>query len=575
MTGTAIGDQFIERYATTNPGQNESESDSIQPPNPENSFSIPPSFQISDDSARRDNSMLRDKTQRVRFNVHDLCNGNNTENGLSTIEEHGSLPEVIVLSSDEEQPPKPKRAKHLPPTNTTGSFSIAEPSVYNHPVAGENQSVLMNIDLPHLPPHSHEMHDAQNLNDSLEEFEMLRPPLECPLGEIQSATSFNERRHDIVSMDHHHQGAVAVEQSSSSIFSQTLSQHPSTNNSIYGDFNITIGDQHNSAALSTPPSYSKQDSLFNPFSTKSISSSNSAVDLLQSTYWGGKTPTQKQIRESVRNTLADYRPKPGSYDPFPPPNNHITNTARMAREYFSSGTPPAGFLAGAIVRKAPRTSSNLDGNHTVLSSESHRAVQRTPVKSLNLGRDDGKMIRLQSDDRAMIVGSASHDDEPVANFPAHASNTVFGGTCMSSHQEWQRATDCEGVVIGNGNDYHGEIKGNYPNLMYGSGVTEHRQVSSINRFADLKAFHQLQNQPSGSTTHTSLPSSNNYFNITASTSNSLKQAESRVFDDPWMGCGVIGPPAKAKVYYVCTCTCMYVCTCMYKYMEHSSIWPLL
>lgn len=551
MTGTAIGDQFIEHYGTINPAPT---SDCIQHPKSENSFSIPPSFQISDsDSVQHDNPILRDKTQRVRFNMYDLCSSdNNIENGISAVEEHSSLPEVIVLSSDEEDPPKPKRAKPLPSTNMTDPFSITDPSIYSHPATGENQSVLMNI-LPHSP-HTHETHNAQNLNDSLEEFEMLPAPLECPLGEVQSATSAYDQR-CYVSMDQHHQGAVVAEQSISSIFSQTPNQHHSTNNGIYGDFNITIGDQNNFAAISTP-SYLKQDSLFNPFSTKSKSPSNSAVGLLQSIYWGGKTPTQKQIRESVRNTLADYRPKSGSYDPFPPPNNHITNTARMAKEYFSSGTPPSGFLAGAIVRKAPPTGSNSDGNHTqsVLSSDSHCAVQRTPVKSLSLGHDDGKMIRLQSDDRAMIVGSASHD-EPIANYPAHVSNSMFGGT--SSHPEWQRATDCEGVLIGNGNDYRGEIKGNYPNLTNGAGVNEHRQVSSVNRFTDLTAFHQLQNQHS---THTSLSSSSN-FNIAASVSSSLKQVESRVVDDPWMGCGVIGPPAKAKV----------LCHIIYMYVIHGTL----
>ena len=514
MTGIEIGDQFKEHYSTTKPAQT---SDCIQrlPPKSENSFSIPPSFPISG-SGQHDNTIPRDKTQHVRFNVYDL-HSSNIENGL-TVEEHSSLPEVIVLSSDEEfEPPKPKRAKPLPTTNSDSFLTVESSSVYSHPAAGES-------DLVNVLPHSHEVHETQNLNDSLEEFEML-PPLECPLGKVQSTTSVEQQ----VLMDQHHRGAL-LEQSTS-ICSQTPNQHQS---SIYGDFNITIGDQNNFTAFSAP-SYLKQDCLFNPFSTKS--SSNSAVGLLQSTYWDGKTPTQKQIRESVRNSLADFCPRPGSSDPFPPLNNHITNTARMAREYFS-GTPPPGFLAGAIVRKSPpSTSSN---SHITLSSES--VVQRTPVKSLSLGHEDGKMIRLQSDDRAMIVGPASR--EPVANYP-HISNAVLGG--MSSHQ-WQRASDCEGVPIGNGNNY-GEIKGNYPNITNGSGINERRQAS-INRFADLKAFHQLQNQPSDYSTYASLPTNGN-FNIAASVSNSLKHTESRVVDDPWMGCGVIGPPARPKV-------CMYV-----------------
>ena len=515
MTGIAFGDQFNEHCGTIKPAQT---SDCIQSPKSENSFSIPSSFQISD-SVQHDNTMLRDKTQHVRFNVYDL-HSSDIENGL-TVEEHSSLPEVIVLSSDEEEPPKPKRAKPLPFTNTDSFSTIESSSVYNHPAAGES-------DLVNVLSHLHEVHETQNLNDSLEEFEML-PPLGCPLGKVQTA-SLNEGQ---VSLDQHHQGAL-LEQSTS-VFSQTLNQHQSSNNGIYGDFNITVGDQNNSAAVSTP-SYLKQDYLFNPFSTKSKSSSNSAVGLLQSTYWDGKTPTQKQIQESVRNSLADFRPKPGSYDPFPPLNNHITNTARMAREYFS-GTPPPGFLAGAIVRNTPPcTSSN---SHTTLSSES--VVRRTPVKSLSLGHEDGKMIQLQSDDRAMIVGPASY--EPVANYPL-ASNTVLGST---SANQWQ-ASNCEGVVI----DNYGEIKGNYPNMTNGSGVNEHQQAS-INRFADLKAFHQLQNQPSDYSTYASLPTKfNSNFNmIAASVSNSLKHTESHMVDDPWMGCGVIGPPARAKV-------CMYV-----------------
>ena len=515
MTGIAIGGQFNEGYGATKPAQT---SDCIQPPKIENSFSISP--------VQHENTIA----QHVRFNVHEL-RGSDIESGLA-VEEQGSLPEVIVLSSDEEGPPKPKRAKPFPSANNTNSFSAIESSsMYTHPAVGEP-------DLMNVLPQSNNVHETQNLNDSLEEFEML-PPLECPLDKVQSATSVEEERH--TSMDRRHPGELVVEQSIS-VYSQMPNQNQSTNDGIYGDFNTTFGDQNDSATVSTP-SYLKRDSLFNPFRAKSQSSSNSAVGLLQSTYWDGKTPTQKQIRDSVRNSLADFRPIPGSYDPFPPLNNHVTNTARMAREYFSGGPPPPGFLAGAVVRKTPP--SNSESSHTDLSSEA--VVQRTPVKSLSLGREDGKMIRLQSDDRAMITGPASH--KPLANYPHVSTNTVLGGG-MSSRRR-QRGSDYEGVLIGDGNDC-GEIKGSYPNIMNGSGVNERDQASTrINRFADLKAFHQLQNQPSGySGTRASLPTSSN-FNIKASVSNSLKHAESRVVDDPWMGCGVIGPPVRVKV-------CMYV-----------------
>lgn len=486
MSGITFSDQLNQQYGTT--------SDCTQPSNSEESFfSITPSFQTSNSVRHDDPTLLGDKTQHVRFSVHNL-RSSNIENGLA-VEERSSLPEVIVLSSDEEELPKPKRARPLP------SFSSA---LYDHPATEES-------DVINVLAHSHQVHETQSLNDSLEEFEML-PPLEYPLGKVQSTTPVDERP---VSLDQHHQGTL-IEQSTS-IFSQTPNQHQSANNGIYGNLNNAMSDQNNSGATVLTPSYWKQDSLFN---VNSSSTSNSAKSLLRSTYWDGKTPTQNQIRESVRNSLADFRPKPGSYDPFPSLNNHITNTARMAREYFT-GTPPPGFLAGAIVRKTPP--SNSDSNHTSLPSET--GVQRTPVKSLSLGHEDGKMIRLQSDDRAVIMGPTSY--EPVSH-------------------HWQRANDCEGVLIGSGNDYGDRIKGSYPSITNGSRVNEHVQQISTNRFADLKAFHQLQSQPSDCSTYASLPTNSN-FNIAANIFNSLQRTESHVVDDPWMGCGVIGPPARAKV----------------------------
>lgn len=501
MTGTEIDGRFREHYDSIKPTHT---SDYNQPPISENPISIAQSFQISNDPVQRDNTTLRNKPQHVRFNVYDLRSSDN-ENGFIN-EEHSALPEVIMLSSDEEEPPKPKRARLLSFTDANTFPAIETSSAYSYTVAGGE------LDLVGVPPPSHHGHEAQNLNDSLEEFEM-PPPLECPLGKVQSATSLDEGS----VLPDQHQGAISEQ--STSAFNQTLNQLQSTNNVIYGDFSITIGNQI-PATVSTP-SYMKQDSLI--FNTKS--SSNSAMGLLQSTYWDGKTPTQKQIRESVRNSLTDFHPKPGSYDPFPPLNNHVTNTARMAREYFS-GAPPPGFLAGALVRKTPPSSSHATPSESI--------VPRTPVKSLSLGHEDGKMIRLQSDDRAMTVGPGFSANEPMANYP-HASSTVLGGT---GFHRWQRASDSEGILN------YGEIEGNYPNIN-DSGINDH-QHPPINRFADLKAFHQLQHQPSDYGTCASLPTNGN-FNLTTGISNNSRQIESHVVDDPWIGRGVIGPPARAKV----------------------------
>ena len=493
---TDVSGEFSEHYDSIKPAQI---SEYNQP-----LTSLPPSFQVSDEPVQHDDTTLQDKTQHVRFNVYDL-RSSDIENGLS-MEEYNSLPEVIVLSSDEEEPPKSKRARPLPSTDSNLFPTVEASSIYSHSVG---ESDLMIAKSP-----SHHGHEPQNLNDSLEEFEML-PPV-CPLGNVQSATSVDQQ-----ALVDQHEGAQL--QQSMSAFSETHGQYQSAHNGIYGDFSIIFGDQNNSTAISTP-SYLKQVSLFNPF--RSRSSSNSAVGLLQSTYWDGKTPTQKQIRESVRNSLANFCPKPGSYDPFPPLNNHITNTARMAREFFS-GTPPPGFLAGAIVRKTPP--SNPDGSHTNPPSES--VVQRTPVKSLNLGHEDGKMIRLESDDRAMTMGPGPAPT--AANYP-HTSTAVIGGT--GSHQY------SEGIIN------YGEIKGNYPNIN-SSGVSE-RQQTSINRFSDLKAFHQLQHhQPSDYSTYASLPENNN-FNPIAGISNNSRHTESLI-DDPWLDRGVIGPPARAKVGRLC------------------------
>ena len=504
MADLKFGGQFNEYFASIKPTQT---ADYDQPPKSGNPNSIAPLVHTSDNLVQHESSTLRDKSQHVRFNVYDL-HSDNIKNGLS-VEDRSSLQEVIVLSSDEEEPPKPKRARTYSNTDTN-LFPTAESMGYNY--VGESD--MVNV----LPPSHHEQQQT-DLNDSLEEFVML-PPLECPLGRVQSATS-----HD-VSMDQHQ---VALPELSATTFSQTPDQFQS-NNGIYGDFSITIGDQN--SATSSIPSFLKQDNLCNQsfIDPNSInSSSNSAVNLILSTSWEGKTPTQKQIRESVMDSLADFRPKPGSYDPFPPLNNHVTNTARMAREYFS-GAPPPGFMAGAVVRKTLRSIS--DGDRTTLSS----AVQRTPVKSLSLGHEDGRMIRLQSDDRAITVGSEAH--EPVANYP-HAANAVFG----TSFHQWQGTASIGGTersLITDGNNYS-EIKGNYPN----TGVNE-REQPPINRFADLKAFHQLQHQPSDNRMCASLPTNGN-FNATTGMSSSSKLTEPHVINDPWMGCGVIGPPARAKV----------------------------
>ena len=540
MAGYNDSGQFDKHYGSVEQPREYTQTSGYNlPSNPENSSSISPSFQICDKPVQCENYALNGhKSQHVRFNVQALCT-NDVETGL-TVEEQSSLPvpEVIVLSSDDEEPPKSKRPRHHPASNSDVFPTVtADSSVYG---LSRRESNLVQV----LPP-SDDRGQLQSLNDSLEEFDTL-PPLECPLSRGQSVICYGEKLAPV------NQQEGALPEQTALALCQTPNEVRSTPNGIYSDFNITVGDSSSSGTSMS--SYLRQDYLFNSSHVSvDSSSSNSAVGLLQSTYWDGKAPTQKQIRESVRNSLADYRPKPGTHDPFPPLNNHITNTARMAREYFSGIAPP-GFMAGAIVRKTP-PSNNSHDSHTATLVSSESVLLRTPVKSLSLGREDGRMIRLESDDRAMTtVGASAHEAAP--NYP-HSSTAVLGTGSINTHMhQWQRTRDSERNASTDGNNYN-EIRGNYPSNTYSYfGGNERGQVP-INRFADLKAFHQFQNRPLDYRTHASLPR-NGIFNAPKSiASGSIPPVEPdvHVVDDPWMGCGVIGPPVKAKVH-----TCMHAHT---------------
>ena len=463
----------------------------------------------------RSSSLIGDKNQHVRFNVYEVPSSD-SENGSTLEESNIFLPDVIELSSDEEQPPKPKRAK----THST-AFPMTKSSSFSH-TGGLDLSLT-------VPSHG----QSHSLDDSLEEFEMQQDPLEYTLAEVQSANPSCEGE---FSMNQH---MLAL--SRQATFNQPHTQNHRQSYDVFSGSNTTSFISE-SPSTASRQAYTKRDGLFDPSLTDAsgMNSSSSAMNLLSYSSWTGKTPTQKQIRDSVMKSLATFNPKPGSYDPFPPPNNHVTNTARMAREYFS-GAPPPSFMAGAVVRRTPPLLG--DGCATLAP-----VVERIPVKSLSLGCEDqrsGKTIRLQCDDRAVITSGSQVRG-------AADKCTTANGLSVNSRQ-WQIATtggDDSGLysLRNSDNDNYDVIKGSYPSV----DSFEREQAPSAGRFANLKAFHQQQNlmshgcQPSDSNrSHTSLPVAGD-FRTRRRVSGSSEKAESSVLDDPWLGCGLIGPSARAQ-----------------------------
>ena len=482
------------------------------------------SFQTSDTSIQHNKSAtLKCKSNHVRFNIYDLPSDENVDHGCN-FEEANDLNDVIVLSSDDEQPPGPKRAK----LHSTNSFPLAEKSDYYTQTDDLDTRVIFT---------SPQLERQGLLNDSLEEFEIQYPP-ECP---IVTNDHTSEVEGQTVSMNQQNPLALAGRQPMAH-FNQreSIVQEQHQSYGIYGDFNCSTV---NNRGAGSGQACASTESLFNlsvieTTITSNPNSSNSAVNLLKSASWEGKTPTQKQIRQSVMNSISRIDPKPGFHDPFPAPNNHVTNTARMASEYFT-GDPPPGFMAGAVVRKASPPSTG--GDRTVLSS-----VERTPLKSLSLGNEDRKTIHLQSDDRSITSGSQCRDPIPNHN-NTHASNALS----VASHQ-WQKSAAASG---GYGNLHSlrvSTIERNYPSTS--SILSNESGQSSIGRFSDLKAFHQLQRSqpPSDKASFSALPPMMSDYDVARKVSGnynsgSEQTAESHFFNDLLMGRGVIGPSIRAKV----------------------------
>ena len=326
------------------------------------------------------------------------------DNGYSFEESNSALSDVIILSSDDEQPPRPKRAKSHPTT----AFSMTEMSGY-HQSDDSDLSLMMST-------HNGQYH---GLNDSLEKLEVQHSSqsnyptvsrFQCKTesGEVQMAMHMDE-----------HSLALPVQPIPTFNHPASLPVVQHQSNSIYDNLN-TLGSELSKDC-------SKTDSGL--FDSSTSSSSNSAVNFMLSNSWESKTPTQKQIRESVLNSITRVNRKPGSHDPFPPPNIHVTNTVRkMARDY-STGPPPPGFIAGAVVRNTPPTSGD---DRTTLAP----VVERTPVKSLSLGNyEERKTIRLQSDDRTITSGS--HTRDPIPN----QYNDRYGSSALgTTSYHWQRPT---------------------------------------------------------------------------------------------------------------------------------------
>ena len=432
----------------------------------------------------------------VRFNACDLHN----KVDIATFEKVRKPPEVIVLSSDDDEPPRSKRAK----SESLSEYPTSEGLGYNVIDNPENfdQSIMFSLD-----------GKSQNLNDSLEEFEM-HTQFDYPLtNEVQSTARCTSDSH--TSVNH---PPLAFPGQPVYNFNQAQNQCQ-TYSSIYGNLNMaSVGGDDNTKGDSR-----QADSSF------MNTSSNSAVNLLMSSSWEGKTPTQKQIRDSVMNSILRTDPKPDSYDPFPPPNNHVTNTARMAREYFT-GAPPPGFMAGAIARKAPPISSD---DRTILTP----SVERTPLKSLSLGHEDSrKTIRLQSDDRSIATGGRVYDSNSIhaSNAQSMVSNRpqrhgISGGDVSSS-----RIT----------HEIYNTMEGCFPQSTTGF-MPNYGEQSSISRFADLKAFHQQQQQPSSTGGRVSVPLLST--RATADDSSERNKSNNDIFDDPWFRCAVVGPSVRAKV----------------------------
>ena len=465
----------------------------------------------------------------MRFNIHDLPKTSSgcgfSGRGLMNLEQPSVPRDVIVLSSDDdERPPSPKRVRQEHQVN---SFTISETSGNNCMMTfGQNTAAMPSA----LGAHSHD------LNDSLEECEM-QHHLECPLVEGQSAMDVGEE--------------LLLDQQPLARSPFTLNLQPTHYQScdIYGSLNISHegsgpsdGGEHRQQEY-----HSNMHSVFDPVtvdSSSTSSSSSAALNLVKSTSWEGKTPTQKQIRETVMNSISRIEATPGTYDPFPLPNNHVTNTARMAREYFS-GDPPPGFVAGAIVRSTP---PDCDNDRTMLSA----GVEHTPLRSLTLGNeDDGRRIWLQSNDRSLASSSGSQGYSCASN-----QRICFSKTPQADNVGLQ----VQQGTGGNGRGYSSRlpasanynlIEGTTPSTRRSFGRVEREQTSTISRFSDLKTFHQLQHPPPVATTaggracEPAGPGREEY--------RGSGQTELCIDDDPWMGCGVIGPSIKAKVLLTILC----------------------
>lgn len=422
------------------------------------------------------NQSLQNTSHHIRFNIYDQSSSDTEVDG-SNFEQLNTLPEVIVLTSDDDEPPKPKRAKPDPtipfPTTDTSRYSdVADLADFN-----QSASVV-------TAPSDRQSFD---LNDSLKEFEAIQTPFssDCPItSEIQKTAPYDSEDYTSVDQDPR---ILTSGQPVHDVYSQTPSQYHS-HSSIHSDMNIASvrGDKQYREGVSRQMC-GKTESMFNKSMIHSSffnTPSSSAVNLFMSSIWGDKEPTQDQIQESLMKAISRIDSKPGSCDPSPPTDNHITNTARIAQECFN-GAAPRGFLAGSVVRRTPPISGDVD-------APVGPTVKRTPLKSLSLGHEDNKTIRLQSDDRSIPAGG--HIRGPNKNNKGHASNVL-----SATSNQPQRPT----MSVSNRGDIYSSsmisqkpynpFKGSFPNRC----SADERELSSISRFADLKAFHQLQHQPSG------------------------------------------------------------------------------
>ena len=235
---------------------------------------------------------------------------------------------------------------------------------------------------------------------------------------------------------------------------------------------------------------------------------SSTMHLFSSSQRLGKTPTQKQIRETVMRDIVLSNSDPST--------SSMSNKARLAREYYT-GPPPASFMASSAVRNTPN-------------------VQRTPVKALDLGIGQGvreSAFRLKSNDR--IFGSTSSSNSRDVSRHNALLNRCLGFEQNAGDQPYYDRQKERAETNTRHSLFQPQTGSSVTN---GFGIKGRPAIRGANSSSmsgnDLKAFHQRQ-------VSSEKPSSTSIFPAASMKSGIVRCSDQLA--DPWSGRDRIGTAA--------------------------------